>query len=111
MSSTLAGTSKHEAHRIASPLEPQRSRLAPGRKPDNGLEATPEHALPVEGHLRRVHGVFELRILHYRLADAVPILLVSIHNPCQRDHLVVFELHRLGKGGDLTGLSVVADGV
>src|SRR5690242_11010741 len=74
MSSTLAGTSKHEADRIASPLEPQRSRLAPGRKPDNGLEATPEHALPVEGHLRRVHGVFESRILHHRLADAVPIL-------------------------------------
>src|SRR5262249_43674459 len=100
-----------EARRIASPLEPPRSRLAFGRKPDDGLEATPEYALSVERHLRGVHGLLELRILHDRLIDAVAVLLVPIRNPCQRDHLAVLELHGLGKGRDVTGLSVVADRV
>src|SRR5262249_25564079 len=86
-----------------------RPRLLAGRDSDDALEATPEHALAVEGHLRRVHRVLELRIVHHRLADAVAIRLVAIDDPGQRDHLVVLELYGLGERCDLAGLSVVAD--
>src|SRR5439155_15933583 len=69
-----------------------RGNLLAGREPDDGLEATPEHALAVEGHLRGVHRLLELRILHHRLVDAVALLLVPIHDPRQRDYLAVLEL-------------------
>src|SRR5690349_15903388 len=87
------------------------ARLLAAREPDDALEAAPEHALAVEGHLRRVHRLLELRILHHRLADAIAIFLVAIHDPTQRDHLVVLELNGLGKRRDLPRLSVVADRV
>src|SRR6516162_496694 len=48
-------------------------RLLAASEPDDALEAAPEHALAVEGHLRGVHRLLELRILHDRLADAVAI--------------------------------------
>src|SRR6185369_3886811 len=80
-----------------------------GREPDDGFEATPEHALAVKRHLQRIHRLLERRVLHDRLADAVAVLLVSIHDPCQRDDLVVLELHGLGKRRDLAGLNIVAD--
>src|SRR3954451_21431814 len=93
------------------PAGPTISRLLASREPDDRLEAAPEHTLAVEGHLRRVHRLLELRILHDRLADAVALLLIPIHDPRQRDHLAVLELHGLGKRRGIAGLSVVADRV
>jgi predicted acylesterase/phospholipase RssA len=65
-----------------------KNRLAAGREPDDGLEATPEHGLAVEGHLRGVHRLLELRIfpeardfpvlLAARMSHSFPVLFSSI---------------------------------
>src|SRR5262245_6386265 len=98
-------------NRPNTPLSVPPSFLVAARKPDDALEPTPEHAFAVEGHLRGLHRVLELRILHDRLADPITVLLVSIHAPGQRDDLTVLELYGLWERRDLAGLSVIADRV
>jgi hypothetical protein len=79
--------------------------------PEDGLEATPEHALAIERHLRRVHRFLELRVVHDRLADALAVRLVLVDDPRQRNHFAVLELHGLGKRRELARLRVVTDRV
>src|SRR5438046_6910010 len=78
-------------------------------EPGERLEAAPEHPLAVEGHLRRIHLLLELRVVHHGLADAIAVLLVAIHDPGHRDDFVVLELNGLRERRDLSRLDVVTD--
>jgi hypothetical protein len=44
--------------------------------------------LPSNGIFEGSHRLLELRVFHDRLADAVAVLLVPIHDPCQRRPVV-----------------------
>ena len=67
-----------EARAIARARRPELLALSAfsAREPDDALEASPEHALAVKGHVRWVHRLLELRILDDCLADALAVLLV-----------------------------------
>src|SRR3954449_7036614 len=68
-----------------------RSKLLPGRESEDGFETTPEHALAVERHLRGIHRLLELRVLHDCLVDTLAIVLASVYDPRQCNHLAVLE--------------------
>src|SRR4249920_1179764 len=71
---------------------------------DDRLEAAPEHALAVEGHLLRVHVLLEPRLDHDLLHDAVALLAGLVRHEGEHDHLALLQLHALRERGPLAGL-------
>jgi hypothetical protein len=78
-------------------------------EPCNLLEATPEHALAVEGHRLAVERRHE-GILHHELPALVAMGLGFENQISATCNFIGFEFEGLREGGPLAGLHVIGDG-